>query len=222
MERHVMETKLEIIGPYTPEHDGPFCTRDGRSVRIICKDKIGTNPIVGLVGSEGYDEFIVMCTEDGFRNTDKTNSRYDFMNAREVPVAREFWVNEYTNGFGPLKLSEQAAKDSGVDGLLRTIHVREVLPGDECNINIVGHIPEGEVWDNPHRVARYMYRGKDGASDKPLVLLSDSIAAQGDIMKRFDEVRDFLAWFSNCDSIRNIRESRKRAKNILSNLPPAP
>ena len=88
-------------------------------------------------------------------------------------------------------------------------------------LNIVGHIPEGEVWDNPHRVARSMYRGKGGASDKPLVLLSDAVAAQCDIMKRFDEVRDFLTWFSNGDSIRNIRESRKRAKSILSNLPPS-
>ena len=92
----------------------------------------------------------------------------------------------------------------------------------ETPLNIVGHIPEGEVWDNPHRVARYIYRGKGGASDKPLVLLSDAVAAQGHIVRQFDEVRDFLAWFSSGDSIRNIRESRRRAKKILSNLPPAP
>lgn len=26
-----MTKKLKIIGPYTPEHEGPFCTRDGQS-----------------------------------------------------------------------------------------------------------------------------------------------------------------------------------------------
>lgn len=55
------------------------------------------------------------------------------MNAEEVPVAREFWVNEYEDGmrFGNLQTSlERAAMNQRGGGYIRTIHVREVLPGD--------------------------------------------------------------------------------------------
>lgn len=55
------------------------------------------------------------------------------MNAREVPVAREFWVNEYASG--GLSLAHpslgRAAANRRTDGsFIRTIHVREVLPGE--------------------------------------------------------------------------------------------
>lgn len=133
------KTKLEIIGPYTPEHEVPFWTRDGRVVRIICKDRIGSAPVIGLVGFDGYDEFIVMYTEDGFRNADKSHSRYDLMNAREFPVAREFWVNEFQRGDGYIGVSHlHETKDEAIRereelpgwNWTSTIHVREVLPGE--------------------------------------------------------------------------------------------
>lgn len=134
------QTKLEIIGPYTPEHPGPFCTRDGRRVRIICHDKIGPLPMLGLVWSEGFDEFMVMYTENGFRNADGSDSRYDLMNAREVPVPREFWINECRRGDGsigntyPHETECEASRERQELphwNWVRTIHVREVLPGDD-------------------------------------------------------------------------------------------
>lgn len=128
------EKKLKIIGPYTPEHPGPFCTRDGRCVRVLCRDGARNKPIIGLVCSDGYDDFIVELTGTGrYRDKDLDYSRYDLMNAEEVPVAREFWVNEYEDGmrFGNLQTSlERAAMNQRGNGYIRTIHVREVLPGD--------------------------------------------------------------------------------------------
>ena len=136
-----MTTKLEIIGPYTPEHEGPFCTRDGRSVRVLCRDSVRDKPIIGLVRSEGYDDFIVELTETGrYRGKDLGDSRYDLMNAREVPVAREFWLNEFKRGDGYIGVSH--AHDTELHAInerhelenwnwTRTIHVREVMPGDD-------------------------------------------------------------------------------------------
>lgn len=128
-----MTKKLRIIGPYTPEHPGPFCTRDGRCVRVLCRDGARNKPIIGLVCSDGYDDFIVELTGTGrYRDKDLNDSRYDLMNAEEVPVAREFWVNEYTHGFGKIHFTEESAKEWGVgSSFIRIIHVREVLSEGE-------------------------------------------------------------------------------------------
>ena len=127
-----MTKKLRIIDPYTPEHPGPFCTRDGRCVRVLCRDGARNKPIIGLVCSDGYDDFIVELTGTGrYRDKDLNDSRYDLMNAEEVPVAREFWLvgcNMYE--------TREAAEDYIADlhritlSRLEIIHVREVLPGD--------------------------------------------------------------------------------------------
>ena len=124
------EKKLKIIGPYTPEHPGPFCTRGGRAARVICTDRAGDWPLVALL-DDGEREDIVLYTSRGCVTStgDRIN---DLMNAEEVPVAREFWVNEYTYGLSErLHLTEASAKYWSDDSnFLRTIHVREVLPGD--------------------------------------------------------------------------------------------
>ncbi|MCG4254223.1 hypothetical protein K6W37_10030 [Acetobacter senegalensis] len=124
-----MTTKLQIIGPYTPEHEGPFCTRDGRSVRIITKtDGSKDFPIVGFINNERTAS---VWTEHGFYFEDGTKDESDLMNAREVPVAREFWINEYAFYNATLHEDEGSAKEaSEVKSFIRTIHVREVLPGE--------------------------------------------------------------------------------------------
>lgn len=129
-----MTKKLKIIGPYTPEHPGPFCTRDGRPVRVVCTDRTDRYPIVALVRSNDGSEEVMSFHANGRYNT-AVNSicDMDLMNAEEAPVAREFWVNEYEDGmrFGNLQTSlERAAMHHREDGYIRTIHVREVLPGD--------------------------------------------------------------------------------------------
>lgn len=129
------KTKLETIGPYTPDHPGPFCTRDGRAVRLLTKtDGNGDYPVIGFINNAAYP---VVWQGDGgsyyrgLRDEDET----DLMNARESPVAREFWVNEYRGGRGfnasgvHLSLMD-AQKCSDSPKFLRTIHVREVLPGE--------------------------------------------------------------------------------------------
>ena len=125
-----MTTKLEIIGQYTPEHDGPFCTRDGRPVRIVCRDKKTSIhddcSIVALIDC-GKRELARDFHQSGrFAIHDHA---FDLMNAREVPVAREFWVNEYHGGNLVVYDAPKKAQEFQVC-LKRTIHVREVLPGE--------------------------------------------------------------------------------------------
>lgn len=123
-----MTKKLKIIGPYTPEHPGPFCTRDGRAVRVVCTDRKGTYPIIALV-DDGNKERALVYNSSGIPLFQ--NSAEDLMNAEEVPVAREFWVNEYEYGEIYIFSEESKAKVWGFGAnFIRTIHVREVLPGD--------------------------------------------------------------------------------------------
>lgn len=123
------QTKLEIIGPYTPDHPGPFCTRDGKPARIICTDRRGEYPIVALVDELWTEHCFVFSPSGEFI---LENPQSNLMNAREVPMEREFWVNEYSWGFGDPKQSIEQAKQSvsNFHQYIRTIHVREVLPGD--------------------------------------------------------------------------------------------
>ena len=129
------KTKLEIIGPYTPEHEGPFCTRDGQTVRLITHTEGNSEfPIVGIV--ENDTGTLVWDNAGSFFGKGQRDD-LDLMNAREVPVARDFWVNEYRgvfgNVFGRAHISGKEAMEIG-DGrgdYLRTIHVREVLLGEE-------------------------------------------------------------------------------------------
>ena len=125
------KTKLEIIGEYRKDHPGPFCTRDGRTVDLKVKDGRGLYPLAGYIGdNESLDGW----TKTGnIEDSQKEENALDLMNAREVPVAREFWVNEYKDGmrFGNLQTSlEAAASQQRYDGFIRTIHLCEVLPGE--------------------------------------------------------------------------------------------
>ncbi|AXH72253.1 MAG: hypothetical protein [Caudoviricetes sp.] len=119
------KTKLEIIGPYTPEHEGPFCLDDKNKtpVELKIRDGRGEYPLAGYIG---YDDILRQWRVDG------KNFTYGFlMNAREVPVAREFWVNEYTWGLGDIKKTHfDAVRQRSQTDFIRTIHVHEVLPGE--------------------------------------------------------------------------------------------
>lgn len=125
------KTKLEIIGPYTPEHDGPFCTR--KKVPIEIEIKINRNG--KIQGYEGDSKDLTTWESNGqFDPTRMSDTEYDLMNAREVPVAREFWVNEYAGQdgfFHNIFENEATANRHKTDTFLRTIHVREVMPGEE-------------------------------------------------------------------------------------------
>lgn len=111
------QKKLEIIGPYTPEHEGPFSFS---GEECLVHATLGTQAFISRPESD-----------KGFiANT------FDIMNAREVPVAREFWVNEYKTERGNnAHLAHETPDDAmgysiGRGDFIRIIHVREVMPGD--------------------------------------------------------------------------------------------
>lgn len=117
------KTKLEILGPYTPEHEGPFCTRSEVPVDLKYRDGRGEYPLGGYLGPE--DENITTWAACGKYNSSViTPHPKDLMNAREVPVAREFWIYD-----DRVFASEAAAKANSY-WTHRIIHVREVLLGD--------------------------------------------------------------------------------------------
>ena len=114
------KTKLEIIGPYTPEHEGPYVW--GNSKLLPCT----VHAVV-----QGRAFVTSKCVAAPF-----ITAVENIHNAREVPVAREFWVNEYAemsgDGFWFNVFSDKStAKRSKTDTYIRTIHVREVLPGED-------------------------------------------------------------------------------------------
>lgn len=83
-----MSKKLKIVGPYTPEHKGPFCTRDGNFVRLLTRKNGGKDyPIVGFISNKATPS---CWTDRGFCFASGSKNALDLMNAVEVPVAREF------------------------------------------------------------------------------------------------------------------------------------
>lgn len=122
------QTKLEILGPYTLGHEGPFCTRGGRPVDLRIRDGRGSYPLIGYIG----DSVSAHCWRGDGVALDGNKRPNDLMNAREVLVAREFWLNEYENKHLVSHNSlESARKGANNPDFIRTIHVREVLPGED-------------------------------------------------------------------------------------------
>lgn len=58
----------------------PVRTRDGRPVRIICTDRLGSRPLVGLITDDSGKEIVAYRQADG---TSTVNTKGDFIN---VPV----------------------------------------------------------------------------------------------------------------------------------------
>ena len=121
-----MIKKLEIIGPYTEDHEEPFCTRDGRPVEILSYRARGSYPVVGqLVDSNSIRTW----TLEGEHYWGEEGNA-DLMNAREVRVPREVWLPQFENGtlFGvPMNTKEKAEVIREANGCARLIHFREVI-----------------------------------------------------------------------------------------------
>ncbi|WP_215754238.1 hypothetical protein [Acetobacter sp. P5B1] len=121
------KTKLEIIGEYRKDHPGPFCTRDGRPVDLKVKDGRGLYPLAGYIGD--YESLDGWTKTGNIEDSQKEENALDLMCAREAPVQREFWVNEYHGGNRVVYDSPEKAQEFQVC-LKRTIHMIEVLPGE--------------------------------------------------------------------------------------------
>lgn len=79
-------TKLDLTKPVQ--------TRDGRPVRILCTDRKGEFPIVGLIASN-YDDDIVRCWPvSGIYDLDRLR-HLDLINVPPKPV--KYFVNVYRN-----------------------------------------------------------------------------------------------------------------------------
>lgn len=68
-------------------------TKEGRSVRIICTDRVGKYPVVALVGDE--DEEILAYSRSG-----KNMENMEWHNLFFAPEKHEGWVNIYKNKNG--------------------------------------------------------------------------------------------------------------------------
>ena len=89
--------------------------------------------IVAIVADDDGKETVSTFLNGGRFSATGCDRDRDLMNAREVPVVQEFWVNEYAemsgDGFWFHVFSDKStAKSSKTDTYIRTIHVREVLP----------------------------------------------------------------------------------------------
>ena len=80
----------------------PVCTRDGRKARIICFDKKGGTPIVGLIQEDGF-ETVATFNESGLC---LINGAYNLM---MLPEKKEGWVNIYKERV--YKSKEEAVKN---------------------------------------------------------------------------------------------------------------
>ena len=124
-----MTKKLEIVGPYTPDHPGPFCTLAGDPVEILSHKGRGNQAVVGYIND---NNFISAWKKTGEYLEYGLKSCNTLMNAREVRVPREFWINEYEEDLSTTHRSLEAALSflEGSQTFARTIHVREVLEGE--------------------------------------------------------------------------------------------
>ena len=111
-----MTTKLEILGPYTPEHEGPYVWVKGNPVRCVVHAVVGDSAFI---------------TAEGKARPFLTGVSY-IRNAKEIPVAREFWLiggNTYTTKEEAVRRQEELLVR--YSSKMCIIHVREVLTGDD-------------------------------------------------------------------------------------------
>ena len=75
---------------YLKDPSRKVVTRDGKCVRIVCTDRLGTFPIIGLIKTDKV-ETVLFYTDAGCINPEMP-SEYDLFFA---PERKEGWVNVY-------------------------------------------------------------------------------------------------------------------------------
>lgn len=114
---------------YLKNPDRKVVTRDGRDVRIICTDRKGKCPIVGLVKADDDSEILISIRENGCEMNGNSISCFDIFFA---PTKHVGWTNVYKNSFGqlylgsnfPYKTEEEARKNSVTNGKYEIYTVR--------------------------------------------------------------------------------------------------
>ena len=105
---------------YLANPERKIVTRGGRDVRIICTDRKGKCPIVGLVKADDDSEILISTRENGCEMNENSISCFDLF---FVPTKHVGWTNVYKNSFGqlllgsnfPYETEEEARKDSVTD-----------------------------------------------------------------------------------------------------------
>lgn len=101
---------------YLKNPDRKLVTRDGRSARIICTDRLDSYPVVGLIRIGDCDE-VCTYTKDGERYTQRED-KYDLFFA---PEKKEGWVNLFkinsTITTGEVYNTKEEAKSAVVGSL---------------------------------------------------------------------------------------------------------
>lgn len=98
------------LSEYLKNPTRPIVTRDSRSARIICTDRVGRWPIVALISDNG-EEIICSFTTDGKKYAQEMEKSDLFF----APKKRTGWVNIYNQPImtcGLIFGSEEEAKQS--------------------------------------------------------------------------------------------------------------
>ncbi|MCP1202296.1 hypothetical protein [Acetobacter oryzoeni] len=111
-----MTKKLKILGPYTPDHDGPYAWITGHPKLCVVHSVVDNVAFITVLGERNtFTCNTFACSVDYIRN------------AEEVPEAREFWV---LGGLIFLNKGEATRIHDNAMPRSELIHVREVLPGE--------------------------------------------------------------------------------------------
>lgn len=98
----------------------PLRTRDGRKVRILCTDRKGWTPIVGLIIDDSGETIETWSSDGAFKRDGSKNNPLDLVNSNDGT----FWVNVYSGGVsGSTHTTREAADSWAAEGRLARIKV---------------------------------------------------------------------------------------------------
>lgn len=117
------------LSEYLKNPTRPIITRDGRSARIICTDRVGRCPIVALISDNG-EELIWSFTTDGKKYAQEMEESDLFF----APIKKEGWINIYKYNLSSLitpgsqvyntKEEAESAIGSGLVDCISTIKIQ--------------------------------------------------------------------------------------------------
>ena len=105
-------------------------TRDGRSVRIICTDRIGDLPIIALI-HDGINEFLGTFMQNGVHVDGVLDGLGNERDLFFVPEKKEGWANLYDFSEGPYlgsvysskEVAESMSKNCGLHPYIATVKI---------------------------------------------------------------------------------------------------